>query len=69
MNEQGIAWMVAGGHHDSSPEETRYREQSRALRANRRAVPTLGERLAALIAGQQPAWQPETSAVDCCAAA
>lgn len=68
MNEQGIAWMVAGGHHDPSPEESRDREHFRALQASRPARPAIRERLAAMIAGGPAAGRVDTSTLDCCAA-
>jgi hypothetical protein len=61
MNEQGIAWMVAGGHHDPSPEELRYRALRRALSETRPARPTLRERIAAAF-GAAPTTRP---AADC----
>jgi hypothetical protein len=68
MNEQGIAWMVAGGHHDDSPEEVRYRELRRALLAGRPPKPAFRERLAAVFAGRPTADRVEAFTVDCCAA-
>jgi len=68
MNEQGIAWMVAVGHHDPSPEESRNREHLRVFQASRPARPAIRERLAAIIARQQAAGLVATSALDCCAA-
>ena len=68
MNEQGIAWMVAGGHHDPSPEELRYRDHRKALVASRPPRPALRDRIAALIAGQLLTERTNTLALDCCVA-
>lgn len=49
MNEQGIAWMVAGSDHDPSPEELRYRALRRSLAESRPARSALRERIAAAL--------------------
>lgn len=67
MNEQGIAWMIAGGSHDPSPEEIRQRALRRALADSRPVRPGLRQRFAEAIGGRQPAGAV-TLATDCCAA-
>ena len=68
MNEQGIAWMVTGSRHEASPEDLRYRELERSLRAERPRGWTLRERLAAAIGGSAAPTGAGNFAADCCAA-
>ena len=67
MNEQGIAWMIAGGTHDDSPEERRQRAQRRALAASQPERSGLRERLAGLITGRASRSAAAVSS-DCCPA-
>lgn len=68
MQEQGIAWMIAGGTHDDSPEERRQRALRAELSRSRPHRPWR-ERLATAIAGRQlPSVTTTTIATDCCAA-
>ncbi|MGH2474469.1 MAG: hypothetical protein ACRDIL_04330 [Candidatus Limnocylindrales bacterium] len=65
MNEQGIAWMIAGGDHDPSPEDLRQREQRRALASSQRPRPRLHERLTAVITGRTSGPAAATSTHSC----
>ena len=67
MHEQGIAWMVARGHHDPSPEELRYRELRRALTLTRPPRATLREWVGAIVAGPASATVTDPTP-DCCPA-
>ncbi len=66
MQEQGIAWMIAGGTHAESPEERRQRSQLGELRRSRPRSPWR-DRLAAAISGHA-ITTPTSSATDCCPA-
>ncbi len=67
MNEQGIAWMIAGGSHDPSPEDLRQREQRSVLRASQAGRPGVRERLAAIVTGRASGSAAAVS-TDCCPA-
>ncbi len=67
MNEQGIAWMIAGGTHDDSPEERRQRAHRQALAASQPERAGLRERLTSLITGRASGPAAAVS-TDCCPA-
>jgi hypothetical protein len=67
VNEQGIAWMIAGGTHDDSPEELRQRAQRRALADSQPQRAGLRERLTGLITGRASGPAAAVS-TDCCPA-
>lgn len=68
MNEQGIAWMIAGGTHaDPSPEERRDAALRVVLARIDRPRAGLRERLAAVVTGRA-SGQAQAVSSDCCPA-
>ncbi len=72
MNDQGIAWMIAGGARHDSPEDRRMRTHRIAIaesRSSRGDVwPRLQQRVAGVIARRTMERQPVALTADCCTA-
>jgi hypothetical protein len=68
MNEQGIAWMIAGGTHaDPSPDERRAAALRTAMARLDRPHGGLRERLAAVVTGRA-SGRAQAVSTDCCPA-
>jgi hypothetical protein len=67
MNEQGIAWIIAGSTHDLSPEERRQRALRRELALSRPHRASIRERFATAVSSRIAA-AATTTQPQCCAA-